>query len=68
MKSVNTIYAFPTALRMEKRIIDEQGFWVRGSGSAYIAKGRANEIQKVIEEHHRFEAQHNLIILSRIRF
>lgn len=33
----------------------------------YVPKGRANEIHRVIEEHHRFEAQQNLIILSRPR-
>lgn len=61
-------FVFPTAFRMKKRVTDQQGFWVRGSGLIYVPKDRANEIQKVIEEHHRFEAQQNLIVLSKPRY
>jgi len=68
MNGWKTNFAFPTAFRMKKRVTDKQGFWVRGSGLVYIPKDRANEIQKVIEEHHRFEAQQNLILLSRPRY
>jgi len=41
----------------------ELGFWVRGSGLVHIPKDRANEVPKVIEEHHRLEAQRDKQLL-----
>jgi len=52
---------------MKKNVmeLEKQGFWVRGSGLIFIPKDRANEIPKVIEEHHRREAQRNRLIYLR---
>ena len=38
------------------------GFWILKRVFVYIPKGRANEIPKVIEEHHKQEAQRHLIL------
>ena len=60
MSDGKTKRASLTAFRMKGPVRDEQGFWVRGSGLVYVPKDRANEIPKVIAEHHSLEAQQNL--------
>ena len=45
---------------------ESKGFWIKGSGSVYIPKSRANEIPKVLEEH-RTQEYNRVMLLTYLR-
>jgi hypothetical protein len=44
--------------------VENEGYWVTGSGLVLIPKGRVNEIPKAIAEYYAQEVKHTMLVAS----